>query len=74
MIEELKQRLSEHFPDSDIAVQGDGRHFDLQIVSPAFEGVRSVKRQQMVYAAINDWIRDGKLHAVNIKAMAPSEH
>lgn len=73
MIEDIKNRLSEHFPDSDITVQGDGSHFDLQVISRAFDGVRPVKRQQMVYAAINDWIRDGALHAVNIKAISPSE-
>jgi acid stress-induced BolA-like protein IbaG/YrbA len=32
-----------------------------------------VKRQQLVYAAVNDWNKDGSLHAINIKALTPAE-
>ena len=71
--DQIKERLLEHFPDSTVEVSGDGRHFDLRIVSASFDGMRSVRRQQSVYAAINDWIRDGAVHAVNIKALTPDE-
>jgi acid stress-induced BolA-like protein IbaG/YrbA len=69
----IEQRLLEHFPESDVAVSGDGSHFDVRVVSAAFAGLRAVKRQQLVYAAVNDWIRDGSLHAINIKAITPEE-
>ena len=36
-------------------------------------GLRPVRRQQLVYAAVNDLIRDGSLHAINIKALTPAE-
>ena len=46
-------------------------HFAVEIVSDAFTGVRSLKRHQMIYAAVGD---DMKLiHALSIKAMAPDE-
>ena len=35
--------------------------------------VRPVRRQQLVYAAVNELIRDGSVHAVNIKALTPDE-
>lgn len=73
MIDDIKTRLAEHFPGAQIAVRSDGSHYDLQVVSDAFDGMRPVRRQQMVYAAINDWIREGALHAVNIKALTPGE-
>ncbi|MEX1668479.1 BolA family protein [Zhongshania guokunii] len=69
----IEQRLAEHFPESEVAVSGDGSHFDVRVVSAAFSGLRAVKRQQLVYAAVNDWIRDGSLHAINIKAITPEE-
>lgn len=73
MIDDIKSRLAEHFPDGQIEVQSDGSHYALKVVSSAFDGMRSVRRQQLVYAAINDWIREGALHAVNIKALTPDE-
>ncbi|MFT7404209.1 MAG: acid stress-induced BolA-like protein IbaG/YrbA [Zhongshania sp.] len=72
-VEHIEQRLSEHFPNSELAVNGDGSHFDVRVVSEIFSGLRPVKRQQLVYAAVNDWIRDGSLHAINIKALTPDE-
>ncbi len=72
-IEQISQRLEEHFEGANVEVTGDGSHFDVKVVSDAFDGLRPVKRQQMVYAALNDWIRDGSLHAVNIKALTVAE-
>lgn len=46
-------------------------HFALTVVSSAFEGVRSLKRHQMVYAAVGDDMP--LIHALSIKAMAPGE-
>ncbi|MCR9278431.1 MAG: BolA/IbaG family iron-sulfur metabolism protein [Pseudomonadaceae bacterium] len=42
-------------------------------MSAAFEGLNRVKRQQAVYACLNDYIADGSLHAVTITAQSPSE-
>ncbi|WP_159267229.1 BolA family protein [Zhongshania aliphaticivorans] len=72
-VELIEQRLLEHFPSSDVKVNGDGSHFDVRVVSAAFLDLRAVKRQQLVYAAVNDWIKDGSLHAINIKALTPDE-
>lgn len=46
-------------------------HFALHIVSDAFEGVRSLKRHQMVYSAIGDDMQ--KVHALSISARSPGE-
>ena len=64
-VDQVKALLATHFPDADIEVEGDGSHFALRIVSDAFEGLRAVKKQQLVYAAINDQIRDGSMHAID---------
>ncbi|WP_372863474.1 BolA family protein [Spongiibacter sp.] len=71
--EQILARLGEHFADGVFTVTGEGNHFDVQVVSEAFAGLRPVRRQQLVYAAVNDWIKDGSLHAINIKALTPAE-
>ena len=71
--EDIKTLLAAAFPDADIQVDGDGRHFNLVLVSNQFEGLRSIKRQQMVYAALNAEIASGALHAVNMRTLTPAE-
>ena len=53
----------------------DGRgesHFALVIESPAFTGLTRVARQRAVYAALGD-LMEQRIHALNIKALAPGE-
>ena len=38
-----------------------------------FAGLNAVKRQQAVYATVNDLITNGTLHALSIKACTPEE-
>ena len=71
--EQILARLREHFADGVFEVSGEGNHYDVQVISDVFAGLRPVKRQQLVYAAVNDWIKDGSLHAINIKALTPAE-
>jgi len=70
---DLENRVREAIPNADVQVGTDGYYFNFQVISTEFEGLNQVKRQQMVYAALNDLIADGSLHAVNIKAQTPSE-
>ena len=71
--EEIQTLLAAHFPDAHIEVGGDGYHYDVIVVSELFAGLRPVKRQQLVYAALNDRIVDGSLHAVNMKTYTPDQ-
>lgn len=47
-------------------------HFDVTIVSPAFDGASRIERHQMVYDALNDLL-ESDIHALRIKAIAPTE-
>lgn len=71
--EQLAQILEQAFPNAEVAVTGQAGKFDLRIVDAAFEGKRTVARQQAVYAPINEHIASGAVHAVTIKAMTPEE-
>lgn len=53
------------------AREGKG-HYDLLVVSQAFEGVNRVQRHRMVYDALHDLL-ESDIHALRISAYAPSE-
>jgi BolA protein len=51
----------------------DGKgHFDVTIVSGAFEGINRLHRHRMVYDALSNLI-ETDIHALRIKALTPSE-
>ena len=58
--------------DCEFHVQGEGaNHYDITAIGAVFEGLRPVRKQQLVYAALSDHIADGSIHAVNIKYLHP---
>lgn len=71
--EEIQKMIESNVPDSKVVVQGDGRHFEAQIISATFEGLNLLARQRVVYSALGDNIRNGNIHALSIKAKTPQE-
>jgi acid stress-induced BolA-like protein IbaG/YrbA len=69
----LKQRLIQIPELSHIAVEGDGLHFQITLVSPAFDGQSKLARQRLVYSYLKDWLADGSLHAVELTTFTPQE-
>ncbi len=51
---------------------GGESHFNLLIVSTAFQGLGRVARQRAVNAALEDELA-GPVHALSIRALTPSE-
>ena len=47
-------------------------HFNIAIVSGAFEGLNRVQRQRLVYAAVAEELA-GPVHALSVKANTPAE-
>ncbi len=52
--------------------KGGGGHFDLTIVSAAFEGLNSVQRHQLVYKTLGEMMQTD-IHALSIQAFTPEE-
>ena len=73
LIDAIKTRLVEQFPDCDIEASAEGNHCHVRIVGDVFSGLRPVKRQQLVYAALNEWIADGSVHAVHMTLHTTAE-
>jgi acid stress-induced BolA-like protein IbaG/YrbA len=69
----VTQMIQASIPDAQINVTGDGYKYEAEVISNTFEGLNSLKRQQMVYAAVNAAITSGQLHALTIRAKTPAE-
>jgi acid stress-induced BolA-like protein IbaG/YrbA len=56
----------------ELAVSGDGHHFEARIVCRAFAGKQLIARHQMVYAVLGDRMRE-EIHALSMKTLTPEE-
>lgn len=73
IIASIYEGLSGSTDDLDVQVELDGNRALITVVSPMFAGMTRVAKQQAVYACINSFIADGRIHAVTIQASAPTE-
>lgn len=73
MQDELIAKIAQDIPGAEVDVQLDGNRALITVTSDAFVGMSRVEQQQVVYAAIDAYIADGRLHAVTIKAHTPNE-
>lgn len=70
---ELQQLISNGLSCQHLEVEGDGRHWQAVIVSPAFEGKRLIARHQMVYATLGQRMHTDEVHALSMKTYTPTE-
>lgn len=81
----IRKELEEYFQPTELLIKDqsqlhaghegakDGKgHFEVTIVSQAFDGVPRVQRHRMVYDALGKLL-ETDIHALRIKAFAPSE-
>jgi BolA protein len=82
----IDSKLRQRFQPVRLAVEDDSRshlghagyreggetHFNVEIVSAAFEGQGRVARQRLVYAALKDEF-DAGLHALALVTLTPEE-
>lgn len=80
----IRERLEKTFLPQHLSIQdeshkhvghasaGGAGHFDVDIISEAFEGKSLIQRHRLVYDALDD-IMPSEIHALSIKASTPSE-
>lgn len=71
--EEIKTILAQAIELDELHVKGENGHFQVIAVSPMFDGMSRVKKQQTIYGPLNEVISSGAVHAVSIKAFTPSQ-
>lgn len=71
--EEIASMLSTSLALHEVKVKSEGSHFQIIAIDDKFESMSRVKRQQLVYAPLNDLIADGTIHAVSIKTFSQAQ-
>ena len=79
----LRERLQNRFDPSQLTVEdeshlheghagakGGQSHFRIRIVSESFRGISAVARHRLVYAAVDDLLKND-IHALAIEALPP---
>ncbi len=71
--DQLQQMIHAGLACQHLHVEGDGRHWYATIVSPEFEGKRSIARHQRVYATLGSKLKTDEVHALSMKTYTPAE-
>ncbi len=75
-IDQMKQRLQEHYPESDSQndirvndLTGTSDHWEVSVCSPKFAGLTRIEQHQHVMAAFTTELKTGEVHALTIKTI-----
>lgn len=71
--DQIKQVLESSLNAQHVAVEIDGSHVKVVVVSEQFDGLSPVKKQQLVYACLQDAIASGAIHAVHMQTLTPAQ-
>jgi stress-induced morphogen len=74
--EEIKRALEKALPGSTVETQdltGGGDHWQVIIVSPAFEGKGLLEQHRMVNDALKEAMDDERIHALALKTYSPGQ-
>ncbi len=70
----IEQAVSQAIPGAQVRTRGEGGHFEIQVISQAFEGQGLLQRHRMVLQAIAHLMQgaDAPVHAIDrIDARTP---
>jgi len=68
--DDIKRMIERGLPGARVAVVGDGRHFEAEVVAAAFRGKNMLEQHRMVYAALGEKMR-AEIHALSLKTSVP---
>jgi acid stress-induced BolA-like protein IbaG/YrbA len=74
--EEIKATLAQGLPVSLVETQdltGGGDHWQLIVVSPAFEGKGLIDQHRLVNEALKVPMGDQRIHALSLKTFSPAQ-
>lgn len=74
--DEIRSTLEKALPGSTIRVDdltGGGDHFQVWIISSAFEGKSLIDQHQMVYGALREALGSERIHALALKTYTPEQ-
>jgi len=70
----LTELIRAQLPDARVEIvdrTGTMDHFNVAVTSGAFAGKTLIEQHQLVYAALKPALKDGRVHAVELKTLLP---
>jgi stress-induced morphogen len=67
---EIADLIRAALPDATVEAadwSGTGDHYDVRVTSAGFRGKALIDQHRIVYAAVDAALKDGRLHAIQIK-------
>ena len=74
--EQIESMIQAEMPDAQVQVNdltGGGDHFEVTVISSAFEGRSLVQQHQLVYRAVQSAMSSEAIHALALKTYTPAE-
>lgn len=71
--DEIAELIRAALPDATVEASdwsGTGDHYDVRVESAGFLGKALIDQHRIVYAAVDAALKDGRLHAIQIKTQA----
>lgn len=72
--DQVESMIKAELPDAQVQIQdltGGGDHYQVVIVSSAFEGKALVQQHQIVYGAVRQAMSSEAIHALSLKTYTP---
>lgn len=72
--DQVESLIKSGIPDAEVQVQdltGTQDHYQVVVVSPAFEGKRLIQQHQLVYGAVRSEMASEAIHALSLKTYTP---
>jgi stress-induced morphogen len=73
--DQVKSAICRALPDAAVEVEdltGGGDHFQVSVVSSAFEGLNRIRQHQLVFGALRSELASEAIHALAVKTALPS--
>lgn len=69
LVDQMEEKLKKSFPNGQFEITDgeDGMHLQVSIASVEFKDKPLIQQHKMVYAALNELLKSGELHSINIK-------
>jgi acid stress-induced BolA-like protein IbaG/YrbA len=72
--DQVELMIKAELPDAQVQVlTNDGEHYEVTVISSAFEGKRLVQQHQLVYKAVQEDMLSGAIHAMAVKTFTPQD-
>ena len=71
--DEVRRKIEAALPGAQVQVRSeDDVHFEALVIAPQFDGLRNIKRHQLVYASLGAAV-GGEIHALSLETQTPDE-